>query len=793
MELEENERDQFLERRCAGDEKLRGEVESLLAFEKDAESFMERCMGRVAAEASALEHRTREHFTDSDDRSLEGQNISHYRVLSQLGSGGMGVVYEAQDLRLRRRVALKLLPENLAGDERAALRFQREARAASSLNHPGICTIYEVEEHNHQPVIVMELLEGKSLKDRINEGLTPPDALLDLGIQACDALAAAHAKGIVHRDIKPGNIFIVGSGRLKILDFGLAKAIRQHQPDDETADESLTGEGLITGTTSYMSPEQVRGEEVDARTDLFSLGVVLYEMATCQRPFRGKNSALLVNAILNAEPVPPTQLNSKLPTAFDTAILRALEKDRNLRYRSVADLRLDLQRLKEEQERKRKLAHVQWAAAALGIMLLLALTLAYIAWNEKRRAEANLQLAKTAVDESLSSAGRRQAREAADSAQMEEFRKELLEKAKDFYANYLARQDPGSEGIRDETPLTRTRLADVNRLLGKYQDAVDEYQLAIKELGNLVKARPDSPDYRRALAYAHNWLGETLRIWLEGKQGAPRYSYADAENEYNTALRLQQELVTQVPGNLEYQQEFARTYYNRGILHYDSEDYGDSEADFRHAIRLLEAVPDQKINGASEGGELSVPPSQDLARVYNNLATLLRQEKKITDAREFYEGAIGLAETLTKENPGNREYKLELAMFYNNLAALLWDQNELKFAKQRNHQATDLIEELATPAPQLESERAKAFMLYGLIHQLQHPEFHVMYTHLGDLYAEGARTSLQSGSLGDAQDALESLSRLLPELAEPDRTRLGKAHDDLEQELQLVKKAGQRK
>jgi eukaryotic-like serine/threonine-protein kinase len=236
-----------------------------------------------------------------------GQTISHYRVIGKLGAGGMGVVYEAEDIRLNRRVALKFLPDNLAHDPRALQRFKREAHAASSLNHPSICTIYEVEEHDGKPVIVMELLEGESLKERIRNGPVPAEELLDLGIQASDALAAAHAKGIIHRDIKPANIFMAGPGRVKILDFGLAKAIPRHRPEIETDEESLTMEGVIAGTTAYMSPEQVRGEEIDARSDVFSLGVVLCEAATGRRPFVGKNHVLIMNAILNEEPIDHTQ------------------------------------------------------------------------------------------------------------------------------------------------------------------------------------------------------------------------------------------------------------------------------------------------------------------------------------------------------------------------------------------------------------------------------------------------------------------------------------------------------
>lgn len=272
----------------------------------------------------------------------------------------MGVVYEAEDIRLGRRVALKFLPENLSRDPKALQRFEREARAASSLNHPSICTIYEVEEHDHQPVIVMELLQGESLKERLVRGPVPTDELVELGLHTSDALAAAHAKGIVHRDIKPANIFMVGPGRPKILDFGLAKVIGAGIEDQELEEESLTAAGVIPGTTPYMSPEQARGEEIDGRSDLFSLGVVLYEAATGQKPFAKKNRVLTIDAILNAKPAPATALNHALPADFDAIISKALEKDRGRRYQNASEMRSDLQQLKRATES----GQVQMAAKA---------------------------------------------------------------------------------------------------------------------------------------------------------------------------------------------------------------------------------------------------------------------------------------------------------------------------------------------------------------------------------------------------------------------------------------------
>jgi tetratricopeptide (TPR) repeat protein len=251
-------------------------------------------------------------------------------------------------------------------------------------------------------------------------------------------------------------------------------------------------------------------------------------------------------------------------------------------------------------------------------------------------------------------------------------------------------------------------LGDINRLLGKYQDAVNEYQLAITELESLVHQHPDNPEYRQAEAYSYNWLGETLRIWLEEAQKPVPYTRADAENEYANALRLQQELVHQIPTNPSYQQELARTYYNRGILRYSNRDHNDSESDFRQAVGLLEPLGEKNIDASA--GNNNPPPLQDLARVYNNLANLLGHEKRMPEAAQLYERAIAIHEGLCKKEPGNREYKMELAQFYDNMAILLLNENQMEPAKQRNQQALTLFEELATPASSssLARERDKA-------------------------------------------------------------------------------------
>jgi len=356
----------FLKDACRGDAKLCEEIASLLAYESSAKEFMETPAFEVAAKLMAGD----EASENQADPVPIGVTLQRFRVVEKLGRGGMGVVYKAEDTRLLRTVALKFLPARLARDPLSLERFEREAHAASALNHPNICTVYDIGEYEGQPFIAMELLKGQTLDHQIGGQPLPIEELLSFGIQITEGLYAAHQKGIIHRDIKPANIFVTSEGQAKILDFGLAKLAptvtligeksdRNHYDDRSpetlheieqlpTSDLAVSRTGVAMGTAGYMSPEQARGEKLDSRTDLFSFGLVLYEMATGKRAFQGDTGPELYNAILGQVPASARKMNPSIPAKLEPIINRALQKDREARYQSAAELRTDLESLQQD-------------------------------------------------------------------------------------------------------------------------------------------------------------------------------------------------------------------------------------------------------------------------------------------------------------------------------------------------------------------------------------------------------------------------------------------------------------
>jgi serine/threonine protein kinase/Tfp pilus assembly protein PilF len=366
-----DERDAFLRQTCANDEGLEREVRSLLTAREQAGSFLESPAIDLAARAIA--HKPHDD-TSKSAGSLTGQTISHYRIVGRVGSGGMGVVYKAEDIRLHRFVALKFLPEPIARNTDARRRFQREARAASALNHPNICTIHDIGEQDGCACIVMEYLDGTTLKDRIAERPVGIGELVRIGVEVAEALEAAHAEGITHRDIKSANIFITQRGVAKVLDFGLAQvaSLRSRGADASaaaggtaTVEAHLTSAGSLLGTVAYMSPEQVRAEPLDVRTDLFSFGVVLYEMATGTLPFLGDSTAVVFASILNDAPIPPARLNEDVSAEVARIIDKCLEKNRDLRYQRASDIRTDLQRLRRDPDSGRVTSRAESAATTV--------------------------------------------------------------------------------------------------------------------------------------------------------------------------------------------------------------------------------------------------------------------------------------------------------------------------------------------------------------------------------------------------------------------------------------------
>ena len=367
LELAPPRRSAFLDQACAGDLLLRREVAALLACADRADAFLEVPALEMAGSVPDRE-------LDGEELLPAGAEIGPYRIVAALEAGGMGQVYRARDTRLERDVALKFPPAGMSTDAQALKRFQREARAASALNHPNICTLHDIGEHDGAPYLVMELIEGQSLKQRLAAGPPPLGEVLELAVQISDALQAAHSRGIIHRDIKPGNLFVTLRGQAMILDFGLSKLLAEPAPPPEadpgdvglvpSSEESISRAGAVLGTAAYISPEQARGEEVDARGDLFSFGVTLYQMMTGTLPFQGDTPELVVEAILTRQPLRPRERNPAIPPELERIVLKTLEKDRTARYQTAAELRADLERLRPAPRAAR------WPLAVAAALLL---------------------------------------------------------------------------------------------------------------------------------------------------------------------------------------------------------------------------------------------------------------------------------------------------------------------------------------------------------------------------------------------------------------------------------------
>ena len=371
LELEPESRPAYVDCACAGDEALRREILSLLSGPNQSDRFLMEPALNMVRRQMAQDQAERDRV---EEFALVGKKISHYRILNKLGGGGMGVVYEAEDTRLGRHVALKFLPAEVARDPQALERFQREARAASALNHPHICTIHDFGECERGPFMVMEVLEGGTLKHRISGKPLPCESVVELGIHIAEALEAAHAKAVLHRDITPANVFVTQRGDAKLLDFGLAKlvgataeALASHEARATEHFKHLTLPGALMGTAPYMSPEQIRGQPVDARSDIFSCGAVLYEMVTGQPPFSGETIERIREAILSKEPASPRKLNPRLPVGLEGVVLKALEKERSARYQSASDLLHDLNEFQRAKQRRK----VWMTSAAVAVFTLL--------------------------------------------------------------------------------------------------------------------------------------------------------------------------------------------------------------------------------------------------------------------------------------------------------------------------------------------------------------------------------------------------------------------------------------
>lgn len=618
LAVEESQRRAFLQDSCSDDEALRREVESLLACYGKAEQFMEVPALEVMAEALA-EDQSRQ---SSEDDHLVGRTISHYRILEKLGGGGMGIVYKAEDTRLGRFVALKFLPEVVLADSMAIERFKREARAASALNHPHICTIHDIGEHEGRQFIVMELMEGQTLKHRIAAGPIKVEQIANLGMQIADALEAAHAKGIVHRDIKPANVFVTDRGQAKVLDFGLAKL--QHRVGAESTIEDLVQTRGPVGTLPYMAPEQILGREVDARTDTYALGMVLYEMAAGKRPFREDQTTHLTDDILHRKPPRLGQFRPDVPVQLEEISLKCLQKDPSQRYQSAADVKADLEALASGAAPVGALRapRIQpWHSVTSGVLTIVLIVTSLFALNVGGWRNRLLNTSRTPQVESLAVLP-------------------LLNLSGDPQQEYFA------DGMTDE--LT-TNLAQISGLRVISRTSVMQFKDTKKPLPQIAKELNVQAVVEGSVARS----GDRLRITVQLVQASPeKHLWADSYERYLVdVLALQDEvardITTKIRGRLTPQDQVRLTKarqvdpasyedYLKGRYYYDKM----SADGFKESLKYYQQVVARDANYA--------PAYAGIAASYEGLGIWeqLPPKEAASQAKAASEKALALDDSL---------------------------------------------------------------------------------------------------------------------------------------------------
>jgi serine/threonine protein kinase len=715
---------------------------------------------------------------DLPDEIAPGMRFADYEILAELGRGGMGVVYQARQISLKRPVALKMILGGSFAAPAQRARFRREAESVAHLDHPNIVQVYEIGEHGGQPYFSMEYVDGVGLDSRIAGKPQPPRAAAALVETLARAMHHAHERGIVHRDLKPSNVLLAFSreprasaasvgvrsgnrgasgassrlneGVAKITDFGLAKQL--------TEGGGQTQSGAILGSPSYMAPEQADGrtKHVTPAADTYALGAILYETLTGLPPFLGETAAAIVMDVVSKDPVPPRQLQPKVPRDLETICLKCLQKDPMRRYASAGALADDLHRFLAGEpihgrpmalpERALKWARRRPAVAALlgsGVLAAAVVLAVSLAFNfrlraEARRSEANFRLALKAVDEMLTEVGDEQL---VFEPRMEEKRRRLLEKALDFYRQFLDDKTDDAE-LRSKTSLAYKRKADILRLLNEKEKSRTAYDQAIGMLSQLTAAFPDDLDYREALADSYNWRGELLR--LTGNRDEARASYEQA-------LKVAEELADAFPDVPLYRSRVARCHDNLGILLKESSRFDEAQAAFEHAISIgRELVDNHPTN---------LPLQQELARAYLNLGPVLRRKGQLQEAETAYNRAIWFLQNLVNASRDNPEYRRELAVGYTLLGTLLgklptprWPQ-----AKQAHRQAIALLEKLTRDFPSIPLYKQELANTYNsLARKLTAPEeaaekekaYRDAQLLLEELVAESPGTPEYHGDLG---------------------------------------------